>query len=150
MPAAHSPERSLKQSSADNVVPRIPTVAVAVSSSWSRYKGGVSRAATEWKVPSHGMPSIAPPLIFETRGLPRSKDAQANWGESMDRFRGYSLSGGDPALTDLIAGQVHVMSPTVRKRTLICSTTSPGRTGVTSVIATSRPAPIRRGGAGDG
>jgi predicted dehydrogenase len=28
------------------------------------------------------------PLIFETRGLPRSKAAQANWGDSMDRFRG--------------------------------------------------------------
>src|SRR3954447_14796330 len=25
------------------------------------------RAATEWKVPSHGMPSIAPPLIADTR-----------------------------------------------------------------------------------
>jgi hypothetical protein len=30
----------------------------------------------------------AAPLIFETRGLPRSKEAQANWGESMDRYRG--------------------------------------------------------------
>lgn len=28
------------------------------------------------------------PLIFETRGLPRSKAAQANWGDSMDRYRG--------------------------------------------------------------
>jgi predicted dehydrogenase len=28
------------------------------------------------------------PLIFETRGLPRSKEAQSKWGESMDRFRG--------------------------------------------------------------
>jgi len=28
------------------------------------------------------------PLIFETRGLPRSKSAQARWGESMDRYRG--------------------------------------------------------------
>jgi hypothetical protein len=28
------------------------------------------------------------PLIFETRGLPRSKEAQQQWGESMDRFRG--------------------------------------------------------------
>jgi predicted dehydrogenase len=28
------------------------------------------------------------PLIFETRGLPRSKEGQANWGESMDKFRG--------------------------------------------------------------
>jgi hypothetical protein len=28
------------------------------------------------------------PLIFETRGLPRSKEAQANWGDSMDRYRG--------------------------------------------------------------
>lgn len=30
----------------------------------------------------------AAPLIFETRGLPRSKEAQAKWGKSMDRFRG--------------------------------------------------------------
>ena len=30
----------------------------------------------------------AAPLIFETRGLPRSKEGQANWGESMDKFRG--------------------------------------------------------------
>ncbi|MGD9637027.1 MAG: Gfo/Idh/MocA family protein, partial [Pirellulales bacterium] len=30
----------------------------------------------------------AAPLIFETRGLPRSKEAQKQWGESMDRFRG--------------------------------------------------------------
>jgi predicted dehydrogenase len=28
------------------------------------------------------------PLIFETRGLPRSKVAQARWGDSMDRYRG--------------------------------------------------------------
>lgn len=28
------------------------------------------------------------PIIFETRGLPRSKEAQANWGSSMDTFRG--------------------------------------------------------------
>jgi hypothetical protein len=28
------------------------------------------------------------PLVFETRGLPRSKAAQARWGESMDKFRG--------------------------------------------------------------
>ena len=28
------------------------------------------------------------PLIFETRGLPRSKAAQDKWGDSMDRFRG--------------------------------------------------------------
>jgi hypothetical protein len=28
------------------------------------------------------------PLVFETRGLPRSKEAQAKWGESMDRYRG--------------------------------------------------------------
>jgi predicted dehydrogenase len=28
------------------------------------------------------------PLIFETRGLPRSKEAQSNWGGSMDNFRG--------------------------------------------------------------
>ena len=27
------------------------------------------RAATEWKVPSHGMPSIAPPLIADTRSF---------------------------------------------------------------------------------
>ncbi|TWT40807.1 Gfo/Idh/MocA family protein [Botrimarina hoheduenensis] len=30
----------------------------------------------------------AAPLIFETRGLPRSKAAQKNWGDQMDRFRG--------------------------------------------------------------
>lgn len=30
----------------------------------------------------------AAPLIFETRGLPRSKAAQAAWGDSMDKFRG--------------------------------------------------------------
>jgi hypothetical protein len=30
----------------------------------------------------------AAPLIFETRGLPRSKAAQQQWGESMDRYRG--------------------------------------------------------------
>ena len=28
------------------------------------------------------------PLIFETRGLPRSKAAQAKWGDSMDEYRG--------------------------------------------------------------
>lgn len=28
------------------------------------------------------------PLVFETRGLPRSKVAQAQWGDSMDRYRG--------------------------------------------------------------
>ncbi len=28
------------------------------------------------------------PLIFETRGLPRSKAAQSKWGESMDKHRG--------------------------------------------------------------
>ncbi|MCC7474073.1 MAG: Gfo/Idh/MocA family oxidoreductase [Pirellulales bacterium] len=28
------------------------------------------------------------PLIFETRGLPKSKAAQANWGSSMDNYRG--------------------------------------------------------------
>ena len=31
------------------------------------------------------------PLIFETRGLPRSKAAQAKWGDSMDRFRGSGI-----------------------------------------------------------
>ncbi len=30
----------------------------------------------------------AAPLIFETRGLPRSKEAQSRWGDSMDRYRG--------------------------------------------------------------
>jgi hypothetical protein len=30
----------------------------------------------------------AAPLIFETRGLPRSKEAQRQWGQSMDRYRG--------------------------------------------------------------
>ena len=28
------------------------------------------------------------PLIFETRGLPRSKSGQRNWGDMMDRYRG--------------------------------------------------------------
>lgn len=28
------------------------------------------------------------PLIFETRGLPRSKEAQQHWGDSMDTYRG--------------------------------------------------------------
>jgi len=28
------------------------------------------------------------PLIFETRGLPRSKQGQSRWGQSMDKFRG--------------------------------------------------------------
>lgn len=28
------------------------------------------------------------PLIFETRGLPKSKEAQKDWGNSMDNFRG--------------------------------------------------------------
>ena len=28
------------------------------------------------------------PLLFETRGLPRSKEAQRNWGDSMDHYRG--------------------------------------------------------------
>jgi predicted dehydrogenase len=31
------------------------------------------------------------PLIFETRGLPRSKNAQALWGDSMDRYRGSTV-----------------------------------------------------------
>ncbi len=31
------------------------------------------------------------PLIFETRGLPRSKAAQENWGDSMDRYRGSQI-----------------------------------------------------------
>ncbi len=30
----------------------------------------------------------AAPLIFETRGLPRSKEAQQDWRNSMDRYRG--------------------------------------------------------------
>lgn len=30
----------------------------------------------------------AAPLVFETRGLPRSKAGQARWGQSMDRYRG--------------------------------------------------------------
>ncbi|MGL4513113.1 MAG: Gfo/Idh/MocA family protein [Lacipirellulaceae bacterium] len=30
----------------------------------------------------------AAPLVFETRGLPRSLAAQSAWGESMDRYRG--------------------------------------------------------------
>jgi predicted dehydrogenase len=28
------------------------------------------------------------PIIFETRGLPKSKEAQTNWGASMDNYRG--------------------------------------------------------------
>jgi predicted dehydrogenase len=31
------------------------------------------------------------PLIFETRGLPRSQAGQANWGRSMDRYRGSTI-----------------------------------------------------------
>lgn len=31
------------------------------------------------------------PLIFETRGLPRSKAGQKRWGGSMDKFRGSSI-----------------------------------------------------------
>ncbi len=31
------------------------------------------------------------PLLFETRGLPRSKAAQEDWGDSMDRFRGSDM-----------------------------------------------------------
>ena len=30
----------------------------------------------------------AAPLIFETRGLPRSAEAQSDWGRGMDRYRG--------------------------------------------------------------
>ena len=33
----------------------------------------------------------AAPLIFETRGLPRSKAAQREWGSSMDRYRGSQI-----------------------------------------------------------
>ena len=33
----------------------------------------------------------AAPLIFETRGLPRSKEAQSRWGDSMDRYRGSQI-----------------------------------------------------------
>lgn len=33
----------------------------------------------------------AAPLIFETRGLPRSKAAQSAWGDSMDRYRGSGI-----------------------------------------------------------
>lgn len=33
----------------------------------------------------------AAPLIFETRGLPRSKQSQANWGHTMDRYRGSGI-----------------------------------------------------------
>ncbi len=36
-------------------------------------------------------------------------------------------------------GAVQVMSPTVRKRTLISSTTSPGLAGVSSVMGASTP-----------
>ncbi len=31
------------------------------------------------------------PLLFETRGLPRSKEAQAKWGQSMDDYRGAQI-----------------------------------------------------------
>jgi len=31
------------------------------------------------------------PLIFETRGLPSSKEAQSNWGRSMDAYRGLRI-----------------------------------------------------------
>ncbi|MEX0866694.1 MAG: gfo/Idh/MocA family oxidoreductase, partial [Pirellulales bacterium] len=31
------------------------------------------------------------PLIFETRGLPKSKKAQKNWGGSMDNYRGSQI-----------------------------------------------------------
>jgi hypothetical protein len=31
------------------------------------------------------------PLIFETRGLPRSKEGQENWGRSMDSYRGTQI-----------------------------------------------------------
>ncbi len=33
----------------------------------------------------------AAPLIFETRGLPRSKAGQKHWGDSMDKFRGSGI-----------------------------------------------------------
>lgn len=33
----------------------------------------------------------AAPLLFETRGLPRSKEAQSNWGRGMDSFRGSGI-----------------------------------------------------------
>lgn len=33
----------------------------------------------------------AAPLVFETRGLPRSKAAQKRWGSQMDRFRGSGI-----------------------------------------------------------
>lgn len=33
----------------------------------------------------------AAPLIFETRGLPRSKAAQKQWGSQMDRYRGSGI-----------------------------------------------------------
>jgi len=33
----------------------------------------------------------AAPLIFETRGLPRSKEAQKSWGRSMDKYRGSGI-----------------------------------------------------------
>ncbi|MBN1854951.1 MAG: gfo/Idh/MocA family oxidoreductase, partial [Pirellulales bacterium] len=31
------------------------------------------------------------PILFETRGLPKSKAAQKNWGHSMDQFRGSQI-----------------------------------------------------------
>ncbi|MEQ8849862.1 Gfo/Idh/MocA family oxidoreductase [Botrimarina sp.] len=33
----------------------------------------------------------AAPLLFETRGLPRSKEGQKQWGRSMDRYRGSGI-----------------------------------------------------------
>jgi len=31
------------------------------------------------------------PILFETRGLPKSKAAQSNWGQSMDQYRGLQI-----------------------------------------------------------
>ena len=39
----------------------------------------------------------------------------------------------------LSTGQVQVMSPTVRKRTVFSTTSSPSRAGVSSVTGTNRP-----------
>src|SRR5690606_20282416 len=38
------------------------------------------------QVVMHDYPTA--PIIFETRGLPKSKEAQKNWGRSMDAYRG--------------------------------------------------------------
>ncbi len=48
----------------------------------------------------------AAPLIFETRGLPRSKSGQADWGHSMDRYRGSGIG----VIIQCEEGYVHVVN----------------------------------------